>query len=189
MSIISQLTVVSRLGLCPFYVYWTHARGRDESCDGRCGLVHESPGSAALGELMFADPPKLYCCSGANPPCLEPANLQRATGYSSAAEWIESLPWCALPARQRPAPSPTPTIPSPPLLHPLRHHIGGQFGQYPFAKAATAPRSGRAHFRLLGLTMLAYKVVRITEVHPGKQPPRPYTWQKRTKVLSVGVHT
>ena len=113
-SIISQLTVVSRLGLCPFYVYWTHARGRDESCDGRCGLVHESPGSAALGELMFADPPKLYCCSGANPPCLEPANLQRATGYSSAAEWIESLPWCALPARQRPAPSPTPTIPSPP---------------------------------------------------------------------------
>ena len=108
-GIISQLTVVSRLGLCPFYVYWAHVRGRTDSCDGRCGLVHESPGSAALGELMFADPPKLYCCSGTNPPCLEPANLQRATGYSSAAEWIKSLPWCALPTRQRPAPPPPPT--------------------------------------------------------------------------------
>ena len=109
-GIVKQLTVVGRLGLCPFYVYWTHVRGRTDSCDGRCKLVHESPGGAALGEVMFADPPKLYCCSGTNPPCLEPANLQRATGYSSAAEWINSLPWCALPTRQRPAPSPPPLL-------------------------------------------------------------------------------
>ena len=33
-----------------------------------------------------------------------------------------------------------------------------QFGQYPYAIAATAPRAGRAHFRLLGLTTLAYKM-------------------------------
>ena len=127
-SIIADLTVVGRLGLCPFYVYWTHVRGREESCDGRCGLVHDSPGNAALGELLFADPPKLHCCSGTNPPCLEPTNLKRATGHASASDWINSLPWCALPARQRPAPpSPptatmwlcrkgTPHIPPPPSL-------------------------------------------------------------------------
>ena len=113
-NIVAQLTVVSRLGLCPFYVYWTHVRGRDDSCDGRCGLVHDSPGSAALGELMFADPPKLYCCSGSSPPCLEPANLKRATGHASVGDWIDGLSWCALPTRQRPAPSPPP-----PLLLPL----------------------------------------------------------------------
>ena len=109
-NIVAQLTVVSRLGLCPFYVYWTHVRGRDESCDGRCGLVHDSPGSAALGELMFADPPKLYCCSGSSPPCLEPANLKRATGHASVGDWIDGLSWCALPTRQRPAPSPPPAL-------------------------------------------------------------------------------
>lgn len=106
-EIVSQATVVQRLGLCPFYVYWTHVRGRPDSCDGRCGLVHDNPGSATLGELLFADPPKLYCCSGSDPPCLRTDNLVQATGFSTAAEWVSSLPWCALPLRHPPIPLPS----------------------------------------------------------------------------------
>ena len=53
------------------------------------------------------------------------------------------------------------SLPPLPPHHSLQHHIGNihmQFGQYPYAIAATAPRAGRAHFRLLGLTTLAYKM-------------------------------
>ena len=187
-GIVKQLTVVGRLGLCPFYVYWTHVRGRTDSCDGRCKLVHDSPGGAALGEVLFADPPKLYCCSGTNPPCLEPANLQRATGYSSAAEWINSLPRCALPIRQRPAPSPTPTILSPPSsasLPPTPHW------QHPYAIWAISICNSRNSTASWACPLPAARSHNVGlqkkwttfggspyKVHPGGQPPRPYTRQQ-----------